>query len=483
MVLKVLKGRDGVPCLTSISNIGEMRHISALPGTRAIVCLRRKRSNMIFVLNKHKEPLAPCHPAVARKLLKEGKAVIHKQFPFTIRLKEQKELDCQPEYRLKIDPGSRHTGLAILTKEKVVWTAQLHHRINIKSNMDDRRAHRRARKARTTRYRAARFDNRKRSDNWMPPSLQSRIQNIESWISRLLKLCPLTHISYENVKFDTQLMQNPEITGILYQQGELQGYEVREYLLEKWGRQCVCCGAKDIPLEVEHIIPRSRGGSNRVSNLTISCKDCNLKKGTQTAEEFGYPDIQKQAQKPMRDTALLNSIRWKIYEVLVKTGLPVECGTGARTKMNRIRMNLPKDHHFDAICVGESTPENIMFVTDQTLHIKAKGRGSHCPTNLDKYGFPRGYLSRQKSFFGFQTGDVVKATVPTGKYMGTIVGSVACRKTGRFDIKDKNGARIAQGINYIYCKIINRMDGYEYFNEKISSNGIPLMTKVTSILP
>ncbi len=233
MVLKVLKGRDGVPCLTSISNIGEMRHKSALPGMGEILYLRRKRSNMIFVLNKNKEPLAPCHPAVARKLLKEGKAVIHKQFPFTIRLKEQKEQDDQPEYRLKIDPGSKHTGLAILTRERVVWTAQLHHRINIKSNMDDRRNLRRNRRNRKTRYRAARFNNRKRSSNWMPPSLQSRVQNIESWVNRLMKLCPLTHISYENVKFDTQLMQNPEITGILYQQGELQGYEVREYLLEK----------------------------------------------------------------------------------------------------------------------------------------------------------------------------------------------------------------------------------------------------------
>ncbi len=151
--------------------------------------------------------------------------------------------------------------------------------------------------------------------------------------------------------------------------------------------------------------------------------------------------------------------------------------------MNRIKMNLPKDHHFDAICVGESTPNNVIFSTDQTLHIKAKGRGNHCRTTLDKYGFPRAYLSRKKSFFGFQTGDVVKAIVPTGKYTGTIIGSVACRKTGRFDIKNKTGVRIAQGINHIYCRIINRMDGYEYFNEKISNNGIPPMTKVMSILP
>ncbi len=421
---------------------------------------------MIFVLNKNKQPLAPCHPAVARKLLKTGKAVVHKQFPFTIRLKELKESNNQSEYRLKIDPGSRHTGLAILNNNKVVWTGQIHHRTNIKSNMDDRRMYRRNRRTRNLRYRKPRFNNRKRSDNWMPPSLQSRVQNIESWVHRLIKLCPLTDISYENVKFDTQLMQNPEIDGIQYQQGELQGYEVREYLLEKWNRTCVYCGAKDVPLEVEHIIPKSRGGSNRVSNLTISCKDCNRKKDTRTAEEFGFPDIQKQARKPLKDAGLLNSIKWKIYEVLVKTGLPVECGTGARTKMNRIARNLPKDHHFDAICVGKSTPDNIVFNNNQTLHIKAKGRGSHCRTRLNRYGFPRGYLSNQKSFFGFQTGDIVKANIPKGKYKGIITGSVACRKTGRFDIKNKDGIKLAQGINYVYCSLINRMDGYEYFNEK-----------------
>jgi hypothetical protein len=298
-----------------------------------------------------------------------------------------------------------------------------------------------------------------------------------------MKVCPLTDISYENVKFDTRLMQNPEVKGILYQQGQLQGYEVREYLLEKWNRTCAYCGTKNVPLEVEHIIPKSRGGTNRVSNLTLSCRECNMKKGTKTAEEFGYPAIQKQALKPLKDSSLLNSIRWKIYEVLVRTGLPVECGTGAITKMNRIARDLPKDHHFDAVCIGSSTPENILFTTDQTLHIKAKGRGRHCRTLLNKYGFPRGYRSNQKSFFGFQTGDIVKAIIPKGKYAGTVIGSVACRKTGRLDIKNKNGVRIAQGINYIYCKLIKRMDGYEYFNEKISSDGIPPTTKVVGFLP
>lgn len=286
---------------------------------------------MIFVLNKNKKPLSPCHEAVARKLLKSGKAVVHKNYPFTIRLKKTKESRDNSEFRLKIDYGSRHTGIAILKDSIVVWMAQLHHKTGIKKDLDERRSMRRNRRNRNTRYRKPRFMNRKRKEGWLPPSLQSRVDNIESWVQSLRKFCPITHISYENCKFDPQLMEKPEISGIEYQQGELQGYEVREYLLEKFARKCVYCGADNVPLEVEHIIPKIRGGSNRVSNLTLACRDCNQKKGNKTAEEFGFPEIHKQVKKPLKSVAIVNATRWKVYEVLIRTGLPVECGTGART--------------------------------------------------------------------------------------------------------------------------------------------------------
>jgi 5-methylcytosine-specific restriction endonuclease McrA len=447
----------GVLYLTSISNIGEKRYESTLPEKSEIGEIL-----MIFVLNKNKQPLDPCHESVARKLLKDGKAVIHKKYPFTIRLKELKTTENNRNFRLKIDYGSRHTGLAILNGSDVIWIAQIHHKTNIKKNMDSRRVMRRTRRNRKTRYRQARFNNRKRREGWMPPSLQSRVDNIKNWINKLQKICPLTHISYENVKFDAQLMENPDISGVEYQQGELIGYEIREYLLEKRGRRCAYCGAENVSLEVEHIIPKIRGGSNRVSNLTLACRDCNQAKGSMTAEEFGHPEVYDLVKKPLKDVAIINATRWKVYNVLVDTKLPVECGTGARTKMNRINLNLPKDHHFDAVCVGQSTPEKIVFRTNSVLHIKARGRETHCRTTLDKYGFPRGYLARQKYFFGFQTGDIVKANIPKGKYKGAYVGAVSCRKTGYFDIKDKEGVRIAQGINQRHCKVLSRADGYEY---------------------
>ncbi|WPX08891.1 RNA-guided endonuclease IscB [Anaerocellum danielii] len=428
---------------------------------------------MVFVLNKNKKPLAPCHEAVARKLLKEGKAVVHRVYPFTIRLKELKDTSTfTPNYRLKIDYGSRHTGIAILKNDsEVIFMMQIHHRTDVKEKMDARRSSRRNRRNRKTRYRKPRFLNRKRDEDWLPPTLQSRVNNIETWIKRLCKLCPITTISYENVKFDTQKLRNPEISGVEYQQGTLQGYEVKEYLLEKFNRRCVYCGATNVPLEVEHIIPKSRGGTDRVDNLVIACHECNQRKGNRTAEEFGYPEIQELVKEPLKDCALVNATRWKIYEVLKKTGLPIECGSGGLTKMNRIKLGLPKDHHFDAICVGQSTPERIWFKTKTVLHVTAKGRGTRQMANVNKYGFPVGYRARQKLFFGFQTGDIVKVVVPRGKYKGTWKGTVACRNSGYFDIKDRNGKRIVQGISYKYCRVIQRFDGYSYELEQAKISG------------
>ena len=340
----------------------------------------------VFVLDTKKRPLAPTHPARARQLLKMGRAAIYRWYPFTIILKrEVSYVDSQP-FRLKIDPGSKTTGLAILSLERsegstgeVVWAAELQHRgQQIKKSLEKRRAIRRSHRNRKTRYRKPRFNNRTRPKGWLPPSLMSRVYNIETWVTRLRKLCPITAISLELVKFDTQAMQNPEISGVEYQQGTLFGYEVREYLLEKFGRKCVYCGKENIPgLEVEHIIPKSRpGGSNRISNLTIACKKCNDKKGTQTAEEFGYPQVQAQAKKPLRDAAAINATRWETYRRLVATNLPIEIGTGGRTKFNRIKKKLPKTHWLDAVCVGKSTPETLRIEGICPLIIVATGHGS-----------------------------------------------------------------------------------------------------------
>lgn len=402
-----------------------------------------------------------CHPAKARKLLNNGKAAVFRRYPFTIILKY--EAENEHTYRLKIDYGSRHTGLAILKDDQVVWLAVLHHRTGIKKAMQNRKNYR-ARRRGNLRHRKMRFLNRKRQKGWLPPSLKSRVNNIETWLRRLCSVCPITAVSYENVKFDTQKMQNPEISSVEYQQGELQGYEVREYLLEKFGRKCAYCGKEDVPLEIEHIIPKSRGGSNRISNLTLACHECNTAKGTMTAEEFGFQDIQKQAKAPLKDAALVTATRWAVYEVLKASGLEVECGSGGRTKFNRTALGLPKEHYYDACAVGASTPEKLYFKTDTVLNITAIGRGKHCRTNPDAYGFPKAYLPRRKDFFGFQTGDLVKADVPKGKKAGRYFGTVKCRSSGYFNIKTDAG--LVDGINHKYFTLVQNIDGYSYSQER-----------------
>ncbi len=426
----------------------------------------------IFVLDTNKQPLQPTHPARARQLLGKGKAAVYRHYPFTIILKyEVSDAEIQP-LRLKIDPGSNTTGLAIINDKTgdVVFAAELQHRgQEIKKSLDSRRALRRGRRSRKTRYRKPRFNNRIRPKGWFPPSLISRIYNIETWIRRLRQLCPIVAISLELVKFDTQAMQNPEINGVEYQQGELFGYEVREYLLEKFERKCAYCGADSVPLQVEHIIPRARGGSNRVSNLTIACGPCNFRKGNQTAEEFGHPEVQALAKKPLKDTAAVNATRWELYRRIQDIGLPVELGTGGRTKYNRSIRKLPKTHWLDATCIGASTPEVLKVEGIVPLIITATGHGSRQMCRVDKYGFPRTSAKKYKRVHGFQTGDIVKASVPTGKKVGTYIGRVAIRSTGSFNIKTKSGT--VQGISYRYCQLLHQIDGYTY--EKGESAFLP----------
>jgi 5-methylcytosine-specific restriction endonuclease McrA len=385
--------------------------------------------------------------------------------PFTIRLKDRVGGEVQP-VRLKIDPGSRTTGLAIVREDgnriEVLHLAEIHHKWSIKKRLEQRGNYRRRRRSANLRYRKPRFLNRARPKGWLPPSLRARVGNILSWVARYRTLLPVTALSVELARFDTQKLQDPEIKGIEYQQGELAGYEAREYLLEKWGRKCAYCGAENVPLQVEHIVPKIRGGSDRVSNLTLACGPCNQKKGNQTAKEFGHPGIQAQARQTLRDAAAVNATRWALWRALSATGLPIEVGTGGRTKYNRTRLRLPKTHALDALCVGASTPDHIVGMERAgVLSIRVRGRGQYRRTNVNKSGFPRGHLPRRKEILGFRTGDMVQAVVPKGKYAGRHEGAVVVRQSGRFDIK-LNSRRVAQGISARHFTQLQRFDGYGY---------------------
>jgi hypothetical protein len=421
--------------------------------------------NRIFVLSAIGETLMPCHPARARALLRDSKAKVVKVYPFTIKLTERTTGELQP-VQLKIDPGSRHSGLAlVLTGEqhlKVIFGAVLHHKGHlIKQSLDGRRSLRRGRRQRKTRYRPARWANRKRADGWLPPSAMSRVNNLKVWTQKFSRLTTVSSISFEKTKFDTHLMVNPEVSGVQYQQGTLEGYTVREYLLEKHNRTCVYCGAKNVPLQIEHIHPRSRGGSNAISNLTLSCGPCNQRKGTQTLEEFlpRKPElvrkIKAQTRKSFADAAQVQAIRNKSLEVLCDFGLPVEVSTGAETKFNRTRLGYGKEHWIDAACIGSSGQLVSIHRPDSNyvLDIKAMGRGCRNVLACDKYGFPSKKKPKtRKRVLGFETGDYIKTAIK-GKAFKVRMSLKVSNSRADFD---------GTGKALKDCRLIQKNDGYSY---------------------
>lgn len=441
----------------------------------------------VFVLDKRKKPLMPCSEKRARLLLARGRARVHRLVPFSIRLVDRQVGDCELQpLEIKLDPSSKTTGMAVVRKDEavnietgeVVMTAHvlnlfelIHHGRQISEALTAR-SHFRRRRRGNLRYRSPRFLNRgNKTQGWIAPSLQHHIDTTSAWVDRVQHLAPIAGIAQELVRFDMQQIENPAIAGAEYQQGTLAGYETREYLLEKWNRECAYCGAKDTPLQIEHIHPKANGGTNRISNLTLACQPCNHKKGAKDVCNFLAKDpkrlerILAQAKHSLKDAAAVNTTRWALFNTLKTTGLPVSVGSGGLTKYNRSRLSIPKTHALDAACVGAM--DAIADWQRPTLAIKTTGRGSYQRTRVDKYGFPRGYLTRQKRIKGFQTGDRVIATVPTGKKAGIHSGRVAVRATGSFNIQTAES--VVQGISYRHCKVVQRSDGYGYsFQPKIA---------------
>ena len=426
--------------------------------------------NRVFVVNKEGKALMPCHPARARELLRLKKAKVYRVYPFVIQLTIKTNYSLQP-LELKYDPGSKETGVGIVLhgvkKSVAIFGAILTHRgQQITHNLYSRKIIRASRRSRHTRYRKPRFLNRCKKKGWLPPSIKNRVDNIIEWSDRLLKWSPINSISIESVKFDTQKMEDNIISDKEYSEGTLFKYEVKEYLLEKYKYSCVYCGKKNVYLEKEHVVPRSRGGSNRISNLVLSCRKCNEQKDNATIDEFLKDNkillrkIKGQLKNSLRDVAAVNISRNHIIERMKIFKIPIKTSTGALTKFNRDIQGYKKEHHIDALCVGESG--NKVYIPDslKPLLIKKERRNDRQMTRVDKYGFPRSKSKSVKQVKGFKTGDIVKAIVVKGKKKGVYMGRVAIRKTGIFDIKTKNTT--IQGIHNKCFKIIQRIDGYSY---------------------
>lgn len=427
-------------------------------------------TNSVLVISKTKKPLMPCSPARARELLTKGKAAVFRHQPFTIILKDREDGQVQP-VELKLDPGSKTTGIALVSKtdrgNKCIVGINLEHRgQQIRDALLKRSQQRRFRRQRKTRYRPVRFNNRTKPNGWLAPSIEHRILTTQTWIKRLVKWIPISSFVIEVAKFDTQKMINPEIQEKEYQYGELFEFEVKEYLLFKYNHTCQYCKglSKDPILETEHKIPKSRGGSNKLSNLTLACRSCNIQKNNKTLSEWlellsnskgklnhiQIPNIKKimcESNINLKDAATMNATRFRIGELCKFFNLPIEFSFGAKTKFNRSKQKYRKDHWIDAACVGKSGKDVYISKNLFCLTAKAMGHGFRRMVKPDKYGFPNTKSKGPSKVFGFSTGDLVQ--------IRNNILRISVRSEGIFRVGDKN-------FSYKKCRLMQRNDGYNY---------------------
>lgn len=423
----------------------------------------------VFVLGSDNKPLMPCSEKRARLLLDRKRARIIKYKPFTIQLVDRNSDNSELQYQeIKIDPGSKVTGFCISRTlgavVNVQWLMELFHRGDeIRRKMMARAASRKKRRSLKTRYRPKRFLNRPWKLDWLPPSLDHRYKTIMSWVIKIIKITPIKGIVMENVKFDTNKMQNPEISGLEYQHGTLFQYDVREYLLEKFNRTCVYCDTTNAFFEIDHVIPRVHGGSNRISNLVLSCHSCNQKKGNKSLEEFLINDkirisrIKQNLKNSLKDVAAVSTCRNKLVRGLNRLGILTSYFPGSLTKFNRSNLRLPKTHAIDAACVGIVNKINNALAI--TLGVVCTGRGRYMRTRVNKFGNPICYYPRIKRLFGFTTGDIVSFIMKDGTKTKPVRVIVYSSGSFAFKINDLFKYR-----SYKFAKLLQKSDGYMYKN-------------------
>ena len=305
---------------------------------------------MVYVLNIDGQPLMPtARHGKVRRLLRDKKAKVLKRCPFTIQLL-YKTPDITQDITLGVDAGSRHIGLSAATDKKELYAAEVELRNDIVDLLSTRRQNRRARRNRKTRYRKPRFENRKRGDRWLAPSVQHKVDTHLTAVRRVHEILPIAKIVVEVASFDIQKIKNPEIEGAEYQQGEQLGFwNVREYVLFRDGHVCQCCKgrSKDKVLNVHHIESRKTGG-DAPDNLVTLCETCH--KGYHE----GTVKLPKNIKCGMsfRDATFMGIMRWAFYNQLKELYPDVSLTYGYLTKNIRIRNGLQKTHCVDARCIS-----------------------------------------------------------------------------------------------------------------------------------
>ena len=422
---------------------------------------------LVYILNKHGNPLMPCNPCKARKLLKQGKAKVKRTEPFIIQLLYGSTGYKQP-ITLGIDAGSKHIGVSASTAKQELYAADVEIRNDIAEKLSTRRQNRRTRRNRKTRYRKPRFQNRVGSKNkgWLAPSVESKINSHFRVVRDVYKILPISKIIVETASFDIQKIKNPNITGAEYQQGDQLGFEnVREYVLWRDGHVCQCCKgkSKDKILEVHHIESRKTGG-NSPNNLITLCRTCHEghHKGT-----IKLPSKIKRGVS-FRDATFMGIMRWSFYNRLKAIYHNVYMTYGYITKHNRINNNLPKEHYIDAYCIaGNFNAQRLNYYYYQKC-VRKTNRQIHKAKILK--GGKKKLNQAPKYVKGFQLFDKVK-------YEGRPYYIFGRRKSGCFDIRKLDGTKMNNGS--VYYKKLNLIESRNNVLTERRSR-FPLTTKVTS---
>lgn len=399
---------------------------------------------MVYVLNKDGQPLMPTSRyGKVRRLLKSNKAKVVKRCPFTIKLMYESTTHTQP-ITLGVDAGSKHIGLSATTKDKILYEADVELRNDITKLLSTRREQRCTRRSRKTRYRKPRFDNRKRSDKWLAPSVQNKINTHLTMVDKVHKILPITNIVVEVASFDIQKIKNPNIEGVEYQQGErLDFWNVREYVLFRDNHKCQCCRgkSKDKILNVHHIESRKTGG-NAPNNLITLCETCH------NAYHKGQIELPKSIKRGMsfKDATFMGIMRWAFYNKLKEQYENISLTYGYKTKNTRITNNLPKEHYIDARCISgnpAAISNNEVFYYKK---VRCHNRQIHKCT-INKGGI-RKLNQAPHEVKGFRLFDKVL-------YQGKEYIIFGRRQSGFFDIRTLDGTKVNKGsISYKKLKYI-----------------------------
>ncbi|MCI6878976.1 MAG: RNA-guided endonuclease IscB [Solobacterium sp.] len=414
---------------------------------------------VVYVLNKDGLPLMPTHKlGKVRHLLKDGKAKVVKRSPFTIQL----NYDCgnhTQSITLGVDAGSKHIGLSASTKKQELYCSDVELRDDVVELLSTRRRNRRSRRNHL-RYRPARFDNRKKEDSWLAPSIRQKIDSHLKVIEEVHKILPITNIIVEVASFDIQKIKNPDIEGIEYQNGEqLNSYNIREYVLFRDNHTCQCCKgkSKDRVLEVHHIESRKTGG-NAPSNLITLCKTCHKK------YHKGEIILKQKRGAKYDDASFMGIMRWDLYNKLKETYPNVSITYGYITKSNRIKHGLAKEHYNDAYCISQNFKANPLDTTIYQKKVRCHNRQIH-KANFLKSGIKKlnqaPYIVKDFRLF-----DKVR-------YQDEDCFIFGRRSSGYFDIRKLDGTIIHRSASYKKLELLEARKSY--LKEERSRQFLPLI--------